>query len=102
MSPNSGRSSAPVVVVVASAYLAVLVCASPAQARTPLPILVGKAENLQYLAFFTALGAGYFADEGIDVSLVISDRHRALDLDVKDHVADAPARHSARYHRAYA
>jgi ABC-type nitrate/sulfonate/bicarbonate transport system substrate-binding protein len=40
-------------------------------ARTPVRVLVPDNDNLQYLAFWTARGAGYFADEGIDVDLLV-------------------------------
>jgi NitT/TauT family transport system substrate-binding protein len=41
------------------------------RAPTPLRVLVPGAENLQYLSFWVARGSGYFAEEGVDVSLVI-------------------------------
>jgi len=49
--------------------------ARPAQAaespRTPVRVLVPDGDNLQYLAFWAAQGAGYFADEGIDIDLLV-------------------------------
>ncbi|HET7770252.1 MAG TPA: ABC transporter substrate-binding protein [Chloroflexota bacterium] len=41
-------------------------------ATTPAPVrvLVPDAENLQYLAFWVALGAGYFTDEGLAVRVI--------------------------------
>ncbi len=36
-------------------------------------VLVPDADNLQYLAFWTAQGAGYFAAEGVSVDLLVPD-----------------------------
>jgi NitT/TauT family transport system substrate-binding protein len=38
----------------------------------PIPVRIGvpTADNLQFLAFWVAAGAGYFEDEGLDVELV--------------------------------
>ncbi len=49
--------------------LLVVTAPSNAAARTPLRVLVPDADNLQYLSFWVAHGAGYFAEEGIDVEL---------------------------------
>ena len=38
--------------------------------RTSVPIIVPDTGDLQLLAFWVALGAGYFADEGMDVHVV--------------------------------
>ncbi|HEX9103227.1 MAG TPA: ABC transporter substrate-binding protein [Polyangia bacterium] len=43
-----------------------------AGAREPLAIIIPDADNLQDLPLFVALGAGYFADEGLDVTLKVS------------------------------
>jgi len=45
------------------------VAAEPA--HTSVRVLVPDGDNLQYLAFWAAQGAGYFADEGIDIELVV-------------------------------
>jgi ABC-type nitrate/sulfonate/bicarbonate transport system substrate-binding protein len=45
--------------------------AGSANAAERVRVLVPDNDNLQYLAFWTAQGAGYFADEGIDIDLVI-------------------------------
>ncbi len=44
--------------------------ASASPPRTAVSVLVPEAGNLQLLPFYVALGAGYFAREGLDVSLV--------------------------------
>jgi ABC-type nitrate/sulfonate/bicarbonate transport system substrate-binding protein len=36
-------------------------------------VLVPDADNLQYLAFWTAQGAGYFAAEGVSIDLLVPD-----------------------------
>ncbi|HEY2744932.1 MAG TPA: ABC transporter substrate-binding protein, partial [Polyangia bacterium] len=43
--------------------------ASSASARTPLSIIVTERDNLQDLPLFVAIGAGYFRDAGLDVTL---------------------------------
>src|SRR5947209_6934124 len=59
---------ASLVAVLASAVAAV---APPARAKETaherLPVVIPDGENLQYLGFWVALGAGYFADEGFTV-----------------------------------
>lgn len=45
---------------------------SGAGAREPLAVVIPDADNLQDLPLFVALGAGYFADEGLDVALTVS------------------------------
>jgi len=42
-------------------------------ARTTVRVLVPDGDNLQYLAFWVARGAGYFDEEGIDIDLLIPD-----------------------------
>jgi NitT/TauT family transport system substrate-binding protein len=59
-------------VIVRIALLVLLFLDGVALAREPLPILIPDADNLQDLPLFVALGAGYFADEGLDVKLVVS------------------------------
>ena len=46
--------------------------AGPAHAATPTPVrvLVPDPDNLQYLAFWVALGAGHFKQEGLTVRVV--------------------------------
>jgi NitT/TauT family transport system substrate-binding protein len=45
--------------------------ARPAAAEEHVRVLVPDGDNLQYLAFWTAEGAGYFDDEGIAVDLYV-------------------------------
>jgi ABC-type nitrate/sulfonate/bicarbonate transport system substrate-binding protein len=49
----------------------------PAHAATPtrttVRVLVPDGDNLQYLAFWAAEGAGYFDEEGIDIDLLVPD-----------------------------
>lgn len=45
--------------------------ARPASAAEHVQVLVPDGDNLQYSAFWTAQGAGYFADEGIDVDVLV-------------------------------
>jgi ABC-type nitrate/sulfonate/bicarbonate transport system substrate-binding protein len=45
--------------------------ARPAHAEERVPVLVPDGDNLQYAAFWTAQGAGYFASEGVAVDLVV-------------------------------
>jgi ABC-type nitrate/sulfonate/bicarbonate transport system substrate-binding protein len=42
-------------------------------AREPISVLVSDAKDLQLLAFWVALGGGYFAREGLDVRVVATD-----------------------------
>lgn len=39
-------------------------------ATVPVRVLIPDADNLQYLSFWIALGAGYFRDEGLAVRIV--------------------------------
>lgn len=53
-------------------FLALLLgLARPAFAAEHVRVLVPDGDNLQYLAFWTAEGAGYFADEGIAIDLFL-------------------------------
>lgn len=53
--------------------LAVVSCiAAGAAATERLPVVLTDADNLQDLPFFVALGAGYFRDEGFDLSLQVA------------------------------
>jgi NitT/TauT family transport system substrate-binding protein len=47
--------------------------ARPARAAERVQVLVPDGDNLQYSAFWTAQGAGYFADEGIDIDVLVPD-----------------------------
>ncbi len=52
--------------------LACLGVAPPARAATrDVKVLVPDGDNLQYMAFWLAKGAGFFADEGVDVTIVV-------------------------------
>ena len=46
---------------------------SDAGARASVRVLVPDSDNLQYLAFWVARGAGYFDDEGVSVDLLVPD-----------------------------
>ncbi len=48
-----------------------LLVVGEAQAATTVRVLVPDSDNLQYVAFWTAKGAGYFDAEGISVDLVV-------------------------------
>ena len=39
--------------------------------RTPVRVLVPTADNLQFMSFWIALGAGYFRDEGLEVEVIV-------------------------------
>ncbi|MCH8223481.1 MAG: DUF4382 domain-containing protein [Chloroflexi bacterium] len=39
--------------------------------RTPVRVLVPTADNLQFMSFWIALGAGYFRDEGLEVQVIV-------------------------------
>src|SRR5262245_5104777 len=43
-------------------------------AAAPLRLGVPQPDNIQYLALWVALGAGYFESEGLDVHLVYAER----------------------------
>lgn len=51
--------------------LALLAFSVGARAGTPVKVLVPDADNLQYMSFWLAKGAGYFDDEKIDIELVV-------------------------------
>jgi NitT/TauT family transport system substrate-binding protein len=69
------RALAAVLTIVA--WGATLAVASPAGAEGParavvkVPVLVPDNDNLQYLAFWVAQGAGFFADDGVAPELVV-------------------------------
>ncbi len=51
---------------------------APAQARnggvdgrTPVRVVLPTADNLQFMSFWIALGAGYFRDEGLEVEVIV-------------------------------
>ncbi|HEY6461262.1 MAG TPA: ABC transporter substrate-binding protein, partial [Polyangiaceae bacterium] len=64
-----------VMAVLAVPAVAAADAGGPVAARgvTRLKVLVPDGDNLQYLAFWVAEGAGYVADEGLDVELVVPD-----------------------------
>lgn len=45
--------------------------ARPAYGAEHVQVLVPDGDNLQYAAFWTAEGAGYFADEGVSIEVVV-------------------------------
>ncbi len=51
-----------------------LLVVDAAQAATTVRVLVPDSDNLQYLAFWTAKGAGFFDAEGVSVDLVVPER----------------------------
>ena len=61
--------------LVAAAVAALVVLAGPRDARAArepdhVRVLLPDADNLQYLSFWVAKGAGYFADEGMDLEIL--------------------------------
>jgi ABC-type nitrate/sulfonate/bicarbonate transport system substrate-binding protein len=59
-----------VLVAVATVIAAEASTSTSAEAAEPVRVLVPDAHNLQYLSFWLAKAAGYFADEGVLVELV--------------------------------
>jgi NitT/TauT family transport system substrate-binding protein len=57
----------------ALALAAVLAIGGSASAREPVAIIMPEPENLQDMPFWVALGAGYFSDEGLDITLKVPD-----------------------------
>lgn len=57
----------------AGALASVPAFASRARAAESVRVLVPDSDNLQYLAFWTAKGAGYFDAEGVSVDLLVPD-----------------------------
>ena len=39
--------------------------------RTPVSVVLPTADNLQFMSFWIALGAGYFRDEGLEVEVIV-------------------------------
>jgi NitT/TauT family transport system substrate-binding protein len=71
-------SSAPRALVLGVILAATALAPRRADARelgvaTTVRVVVPEATNLQLLAFWVAIGAGYFAEEGTDVDLVVPD-----------------------------
>jgi len=56
----------------AIAAAALVVASASAAPATKVRIGVPERENIQFLTLWTALGAGYFAAEGLDVDLVVA------------------------------
>ncbi len=73
MRSSSHRSSSRLRAGLALLCVACLVGAGHAHASkgASLKVIVPDNGNLQYMSFWVAKGAGYFADEGIDVELVV-------------------------------
>ncbi len=63
------------IVALALALVAMLVgitvAPSSRAASRDVKVLLPDADNLQYMAFWLAKGAGFFAEEGVDVTLVV-------------------------------
>jgi len=55
-----------------AAFALAALLSTVAAAREPITIIIPDADNLQDLPLFVAMGAGYFADEGVDVTLKVS------------------------------
>jgi NitT/TauT family transport system substrate-binding protein len=51
--------------------LPLLAGVSPPQ-KTTIEVIVPDADNLQHMAFWVARGAGYFADEGLEITPLVS------------------------------
>lgn len=51
--------------------LAVVLTCGQANARESIRVLVPDDDNMQFASFWLARGAGYFADEGYDIELVV-------------------------------
>jgi ABC-type nitrate/sulfonate/bicarbonate transport system substrate-binding protein len=49
-------------------------CWAGAVAATELPIIVPDRDNLQFMSFWVAKGAGYFADEGVELRLLVPEQ----------------------------
>lgn len=75
------RSWRPALVGLLAAALTVVGCgggrATPARATAAVPttptavqVMVPDPDNLQWLSFWTAVGAGYFTEEGLDVRII--------------------------------
>jgi ABC-type nitrate/sulfonate/bicarbonate transport system substrate-binding protein len=60
-------------VALAAFLTVVLVGVAAGAAPTRVPVLVPDGDNLQYLAFWVAKGAGYFEAEGVAPDLVVPD-----------------------------
>jgi ABC-type nitrate/sulfonate/bicarbonate transport system substrate-binding protein len=52
-----------------SMAVALVLVSATASARTPVSLIVTERDNLQNLPLFVAIGAGYFRDAGLDVTL---------------------------------
>jgi NitT/TauT family transport system substrate-binding protein len=49
-----------------------IACAAPARAASrDVKVLVPDADNLQYMSFWLAKGAGFFAEEGLEITIVV-------------------------------
>jgi ABC-type nitrate/sulfonate/bicarbonate transport system substrate-binding protein len=73
------------------ALAAFVVASTSAYANAPveLPVLMGKQSNLQYLPFFVALGAGYFEQAGLHVTVVAPEKRGEVEALVRAHRTDA-------------
>ncbi|HEX8794149.1 MAG TPA: ABC transporter substrate-binding protein [Polyangiaceae bacterium] len=56
---------------VALLFALLLGLARPASAAERVQVLVPDGDNLQYAAFWAAEGAGYFADEGVSIDVLV-------------------------------
>jgi ABC-type nitrate/sulfonate/bicarbonate transport system substrate-binding protein len=74
----------------APTLLAVLLLAFTARRSDAANLEVGlpDSDNLQYMSFWVAEGAGYFADEGFDVRVVAPDTPSGITTLVREHTID--------------
>jgi len=66
----------------------VILVASPASAAETVRVLVPDRANLQYMSFWLAKSAGFFADEGIDIELVVPDGPQQTEAYFEDRKAE--------------
>jgi ABC-type nitrate/sulfonate/bicarbonate transport system substrate-binding protein len=69
--------------------LVALAASRASAAPTELPVLMGHSSNLQYLSFFVALGAGYFDEAGIHVTVVAPEKRGEVEEQVRAGRAEA-------------
>ena len=72
--------------LLAAALVACCLFARPARA---FDVALPDADNLQYMTFWVALGAGYFADEGVDVRVIAPETPAGIQAMVQEHKASA-------------
>jgi NitT/TauT family transport system substrate-binding protein len=68
--------------------LALTAIALPVRGTTTVRVLVADRDNLQYMAFWVAKGAGYFAEEGVDLELTFPAAPQQAKAMMHDHAAE--------------